>query len=468
MKIQFLGGNREVTGSRTLLTMPNGLKILIDFGMVQANEGKFEEVYRQNAREFEFNPEEIDYLILTHGHIDHFGSTPLLIKRGFKGKIISTAPVGEFATISFPDTARIMESDIIRANKIRPKNKLEPLFSEDEAKLAAGYIQCYDYNREIVLDENTTLELKCAGHMLGASMPLITCKDGYKTKKILFTGDTSAKSNIHPFLKVADDIGEVDYIVCESTYGNRVHKKTDTLEVLERSIRETCIDRNKTLVIPVFSLQRSSEILWLLREVYIENPKFNKIPIYLDSPMAVSSQEVMDRHREYWGEKWLERDKELGNLFNWDVAEYIKDYKESLALANGNPKVILSSSGMCDAGRIQNHLISFLPSKGCKILFTGYLAEGSLGRRILETKHKTISINRRQVVIRAELEQVSFSGHADVNQMIEFLKTSDKNRLKKIFLNHGDYDASLNLKKEIKKHMKVDVEIPKYMGEFKL
>ena len=469
MELNFLGAVGEVTGSRNLLTMPNGLKILIDFGMSQSNLGQLEETMKWNGREFEFDVNEISYVVLTHAHADHANLIPLLIKRGYKGKIIATAPTADFCKISFPDSAKIMASDCELANKRRPKNKLQPLYTKEDAELAVEQIRCYDYNTPIVLDNHTTLELLSSGHILGACMPKFTYQEGYKKKTILYTGDTSSKSGIHPFIKVADDLGDVDVVVCESTYGNRIHKRISPIEVLTRSIQETCIDRKKTLVLPVFSLQRSSELLWLLREVYIENQHFYKIPIYLDSPMAVDAQKVVDEHREYWGEKWLERDKELTNLFKWDVIEYIKDYKDSQALANGYPKIILASSGMCTGGRIINHIDSFLPSKGCKFLFSGFQVEGSLGHRIINTPHKTISVNRRSLTIRAEIEMMPFSSHSDYRQTIELLRTARQGKLKQIFLNHGDSEACENLKREIKRNLHgIEVIIPEYNNTIKI
>ena len=469
MEIKFLGAVGEVTGSRNLLTMPNGLKILIDFGMSQSNLGQLEETVKWNDREFEFDVNEISYLILTHAHADHANLVPLLIKRGFKGKIIATAPTAEFCKLSFPDSAKIMESDCNLANKRRSKNKLKPLYTKDEAIMAIDYIQCYDYNTQIVLDSNTSVELLCAGHMLGACMPKFTYKDGRKITRILYTGDTSGKSEIHPFIKPADDIGDIDIICCESTYGNRLHKPVNPIEILTRSIQETCVDRKKTLVLPIFSLQRSSELLWLLRETYIENQHFYKIPIYLDTPMGIKAQAVMDNNREYWDKDWIDRDNSLKSLFDWDVIEYIEGYKESQALANGYPKIILSSSGMCTGGRIISHIESFLPSKGCKFLFSGFQVDGSLGHKIINTTHKTISVNRRPLTIRAEIETMNFSSHADYSQIVSLLKTSRKGKLKKVFLNHGDIDACESLKKEIEKNFKnIEVVIPEYNQSYKI
>ena len=469
MELKFLGAVGEVTGSRNLLTMPNGLKILIDFGMSQSNLGQLEDTMKWNNREFEFDVNEISYVVITHSHADHANLIPLLIKRGFKGKIIATAPTADFCRISFPDSAKIMASDCELVNKRRVKNKLQPIYTKEDAELAIEYIHCYDFNTPIILDENTTLELLSSGHMLGACMPKFTYQEGHKRKTILYTGDTSAKSGIHPFLKVADDLGDLDALILESTYGDRIHKRVNPLEILKRSIQETCIDRKKTLVLPVFSLQRSSELLWLLREVYIENQHFYKIPIYLDSPMAVKAQKVMDEHREYWGEKWLERDKELTSLFNWGVVEYIEDYQDSQALANGYPKIILASSGMCTGGRIINHIDSFLPSKGCKFLFSGFQVEGSLGHRIINTPHKTISVNRRPLTIRAEIEMMPFSSHSDYRQTIELIRTARQGKLKQIFLNHGDIEACENLKREIERNLKgIKVIIPEYNNAIKI
>lgn len=466
LEIKFLGAVEnagEVTGSRTLLTLPDDMKIIVDFGMVQSNLGNLEETIKWNGRDFEFNVDEIDCVIITHNHADHSALLPLLIKRGYKGKVISTAPTADLCAISFADSAKIMASDCEWANKRRPKNKLYPLYDEHDAEVAAQSIRCYDFNTEIVLSKDTTLELLSAGHMLGACMPKITYGHGKKKESILFTGDTSAKNSSHPFLKVADDIGDVDYIVAESTYGNRVHDRVDPMEILKQAVRETCLEQGKTLLIPVFSIQRSSEILWFLREAYLEDTDLFKFPIYLDTPMGIKAQAVMDNNREYWGEKWLERDAQLTSLFDWESIQYIDEYKESQGLANGHPKVILSSGGMCQGGRILDHLTSFLPSRGCKILFCGYQAEHSLGRRLLEGETKSVAINRNQVIIRADIDRFNLSSHADVNELTDFLKTSKKGKLKKIMINHGDIDATEAMRKELKTHFKtVQIIKPKY------
>lgn len=470
MKVEFLGSNRAINGARTLLTMPNGLKILIDFGLAQSNLGKLGETMAWNGREFEFEVEDIDYLILTHGHIDHIGLVPLLYKRGFRGEVIATAPTAEFARVALPDSARIMEGECILANKRRPRNKLTPLYDEDEAKAVITEIKCYDYNTKIVLDNYTSVKLLKAGHMLGACMPKITYLKDYDKRTVVFTGDTSGQGGIqHPFLDEADDLGEVDYVICESTYGDRQHFKVDMAKQLADEVHDTCIQKGKTLLLPVFAMQRSSEILWYLREAYNDNPEFYKIPIYLDSPMAIEGQKVLDGNREYWGKEWIEEDNRLTSLFDWEVLNYIPNYQASLTLNNPHPKIILSSSGMCSGGRVLQHIENFLPHKDNKILFTGHQIEGLLGHRLLNSEQNSFSVNGNQVTRRADVGAIPYSSHADKFQLLELLKSSKKDSIKEIFLVHGDEEASLELQVLVRQHLKkAKVRVPRYSSMYKL
>lgn len=467
-KLQFLGAtDNEITGSRTLFTLPDGMKVLIDFGLTQTNDsGKFEQNLNWNGREFEFDVKEISYICLTHQNIDHIGLLSLLVSRGFEGKIITTAPVGDFAALALRDGYKIMVGEIERINRNRPKNKLKPLFTEQDVEETIHRIQCYNFNTPIILSDTCTLYLEEAGHLLGACMPMFEYKDGRKTKKTIFTGDISGLSNKKPFIKPTAELGDVDHCVIESTYGSRQHSKTDPLKILEDTIRETCIENKNVLIIPAFAMGRSSEILWLLREVYIKNKEFYKIPIYIDSPMSVKSQRIMDANRDFWDDIWLERDKELGNLFEWDVIQYITDYKDSELNLNKFPKIVISSSGMASNGRILSYLAYHLSDRKCTVLFSGYVAEGTLGHKILNAEHKTIAINRHRVTMRANVKQLNFSSHADVNGLLDVLKTSKRGKLKTVFLNHGSEEAKENLKEEVKRHLKIDAIIPKYKEEF--
>ena len=403
---------------------------------------------------------------MTHQNIDHIGLLPLLIHRGFKGKIITTAPVGEFAALALKDGYKIMISDIERINRNRPKNKLKSLYDEEDVDETINRIQCYNFDTPIVLSDICTLYLKEAGHLLGACMPLFEYQDGRHKRRVIFTGDISGKNNKKPFINSTADLGSVDHCIIESTYGDRQHSRQDAQQILEDAIRETCIEDKNVLIIPAFAMGRSSEILWLLREEYIKNKGFYKIPIFLDSPMSVKSQEIMNNNRDFWGKAWIERDEELGNLFEWDVIQYITDYKDSEANLNKFPKIVVSSSGMASNGRILSYLAYHLSDRKCTVLFSGYVAEGTLGRKILNAEHKTIAINRHRITMRAKVKQLNFSSHADMYGLLDVLKTSKRGKLKTIFLNHGSEEAKENLKAEIERHIKVNVEIPKYKDEY--
>lgn len=463
MKVTLLGATDEVTGSHSLLEVGD-LKILVDVGLEQSNIRQFAETNAWNGRKPEYDIEDIDYIILTHFHVDHIGRLPFILKDGFRGKVIATAPTAEACEVAFLDTAKIMQSNADMLNKYRRKNKIIPLYDEEDAREALNYIQCYDYNTEIILSNQCKLELLCAGHVLGASMAKITYSNNGKDKTILFTGDTSAQSEKHPFIRKADDIGDVDYIVSESTYGNRAHDNIDIEKVLTEHIQNICINNSGTILMPVFSMQRSSQILFMLRKVYLKNKEFYKIPIYLDSPMAIKFQHILHNNKSFWGDKWIERDSELTSLLDWEVVEYIDSFQESKYLSNKFPKIILSSSGMCEGGRVLFHLSNILPRKTDLILFSGYQAEGTLGRKLLMQEHKSISINREQKIIRAKIDAFSMSSHADYNQITEYIKTtSNKNKLKKVILNHGDTDAKVVFKEHLKQHLD-DVEV--MIGEY--
>lgn len=468
-KINFIGATDGVTGSSTYIEV-NGLKILIDIGMKQGNIRETREIMSWNGRELEYDPHELDYVIITHAHIDHSGMLPLLFKRGFRGDVITTVPTAKFMEISLPDSAEIMASDCEWYFR-NMKQLLTPPYTLSDVEESLKWVRCYDFDTEIILSKDVKLVLKKAGHMLGAAMPVIKYKNKRKWRSILFTGDTSGLTYQKPFLPRADELGNVDVVVCESTYGDRRHEKNNIHNILRDSIRETCINNHGTLVIPVFAMQRSSEILWVLREIFLEDQEFFHIPIYLDSPMACESQQVVDEERDFWGDKWIARDKVLTNLFEWENIQYIRDFRDSKMLNNNNPKVILSSSGMCSAGRVTNHLANFLPHKNNKVLLCGYAAEGTVSGELKQiadelTDRRVVSINGNRVDIRADIESVSFSSHADYNQLTELLKTGS---MKQIYLVHGEDNSKKVFQKHLKQHLRgVNVNIPKYNVEYPL
>lgn len=466
MKVQFLGACSEVGGSKILLKTEDGLNILLDCGFMQS--GNPEEMFRLNSQPFEFNAEDIDVVLVSHAHFDHCSGLGLLVKRGFEGKIICTQATSEFMAINLRDSAKIMREDAFKIKRSKPSSKIEPLYDDTDVDSVITMTRGYDFDQKIDLSKDVSVIFRRAGHMLGASVVHITYKDGNKNKTLAYSGDTSAMRS-KPFLPIADPLGNITSLILEATYGNKTHEKDNIIETLTEAIKITCIQNKKPILIPSFALQRSSEILWMLREVYVQNPEFYRIPIYLDSPMSVLSQPVVDKNREFWGEKWIERDKELGNLFEWNVINYIENHKESENLNTKDPMIIISSSGMLTSGRVLMHLENILKQKGCRIIMVGYQAESTLGRRLLDTECKSLSVNRRPVSIRATIQQINMSSHADKNQLVEYVKSSQRGTLKTIYINHGDEEACKSLKEELELHFKkVEVIIPKYKDEFVL
>ena len=459
MKIQFLGACEEIGGSMILLETDEGLRILVDCGLSQS--GDPEEMFRMNNQPYTFEASEIDIVLLTHGHFDHCCGLGLLYKRGFRGKVLCTQATAEFMAINLKDSAKIMKLDAIKIKKSKPKSKIEPLYGDNEVEDVIALTRGYSFDQEVILNSNTSAVFKRSGHMLGASIIHLTYKINNKMRTVVFSGDTSAMRN-KPFLPIADPLGSVHELILEATYGDKFHERDNSLEVLEKAITETCIENKKPILIASFALQRSSEIMWLLREVYIKNPQFNKIPIYLDSPMAVRAQLVMNNNKDFWGERWIERDKELGNLFEWDVINYIEDHKESQLLDTKTPMIVISSSGMLNNGRVLMHLEDVLRNRGNQIILSGYQAQGTLGRRLLDTECKSISVNKRPIPIRSKIQQINLSSHGDKNQIVEYIKSSKKGLLKTIYINHGEKEACEELKRELDLHFKnVDVIIAK-------
>lgn len=461
MKLSFLGGNGQVTGSSTLLEIDK-LNILIDCGIVQGQGGltNFKIRHIFNTREFEGDINKLDYIILTHSHADHIARLPILLRQNPNIKIIATEPTGRLAELNLQDSAYLNIRECERYNKKTKSNKFKPIYSEKEALESIKNIRCYDYNKEIVLNDKVSVFLKPAGHIIGASMVEVLYKEQYFEKRLLFTGDTSGLSSRIPFTKPAEKLDKYDYIITESTYGDRLHKKINFKEELYKSIKDT----KRNILFPTFSIHKSTVLLQFLYEIFLEHPEMSKFEIYLDSPMAIEAHKIISESQSFWDSKWN------SDVFNWNKIIFVKDFQDSQLVSNGENRIIISASGMLSGGRaVTSHLPKVLSQRGSKIIFTGYACEGSLADKILTTKHKSISINGKQTPIRAKIEKFEFSGHADMNELVEFIKTSDKKRLKKVFIIHGDLKAQKSLKKELEHHLdNVEVIIPKYKDIIKI
>lgn len=455
MKLTILGAAKQVSGSMSLFET-DSLKILIDCGLVQTNNTQKDML--ENIKPFNFNPSEIDYVIITHAHIDHCGLIPYLVKCGYTGPILCTEPTMNICAIALKDCAHIWEKELERAKKINKNGKdkiklFNPIYTTDEAEYAMENFRGYGFNNKIVLDDKVSLTFRKAGHILGAASLEFDVQQEYKVKKVVFSGDISGKNDFHPFIEPVEYIDKADYLICESTYGDKKHIKTNVEEVFTNVITETCLKNHRTTLIASFSVQRLQEILWYLYKVYEEHPEFKNIPIYVDTPMGERvSKDVFARSFDFYNDEAKELINNGKNIFSWDQVSYVKEYTDSLALATGEPKIIISSAGMMQAGRITNHIESFLPSKNCTSILTGFCAIGTFGRKLLDViaskdfeQGKTEIENPlgKSLKIKSNVIKIDgLSGHADSNDLIKYI-THIKG-LKQVILNHGEID-SLNI-----------------------
>lgn len=463
MKIRFCGAAKTVTGS-CFLVETGKRKFLVDCGMFQGS------MYEFNRNPFPFNPKDIDFVILTHAHIDHSGRIPLLVKGGFKGNIYCTSATAELLNVMLRDSGHIQEMESKWKNKKRQRKGLEPiepLYTVNDAEQSTQYINPVSYGQRITIDNNISFIMKDAGHLLGSSIVCLEITEDKKTKKLVFTGDLG-NFNI-PILRDYELIDEADYVVIESTYGNRYHEMPGETNNLYDIIVNT-ISNGGNVILPTFAVGRTQEILYILN-YYIDIEKRKRlkgIPIYLDSPLAREATKIFEKHKECYDEDAL-------NLMAHDIAplwfdnlHIVENTEESQALNEKSGVVIISSSGMCEAGRVKHHLKHNIWNKKSSVVFTGYQAEGTLGRRILDGE-KRVSIFGEEMVVNANIYNVpGLSGHADLNGILNWISNIKNGVSKKIFIVHGEAEASENLKKEINNIIKVKTYIPELYEEVNL
>jgi metallo-beta-lactamase family protein len=447
MQIQFLGAARTVTGSKHLITTANNKKLLLDCGFFQ---GKGRDSEQMN-RHFGFEPSAIDYLILTHAHIDHSGNIPNLVKQGFKGKIICTKPTFDLCQIMLADSAHIQESDLKFVNKRRIKRgeqPLKPIYSLDDVNKALQLFESYHYSQVIQVCENVKLTFTDSGHILGSAAANIEITENNKTHRICFTGDIGRYNG--SILKDPQPFPQADVIICESTYGDRLH---DDISLSEKQLFDvvyhTIIEKKGKLIIPAFSLGRTQELVYALDKM--EHKKMlPKIKVYVDSPLSVNATAIMRNHPECFNEDVLNYMQHDSNPFGFDNLIYVQDVNQSKML-NGldEPCIIISASGMVEAGRIKHHVANNIENSKNTILMVGYAEPNSIGGK-LRAGNKFIKIFGEEHSVNAEVVVIdSFSAHADYTEMIRYLGCQDKNQIHKIILVHGEYDVQLNFKEKL-------------------
>lgn len=455
MRIDFSGAAGNVTGSSHLLTI-NGHKVLLDCGLYQGKDEK-----ERGNDVFPFIPEDVEYLILSHAHIDHSGRIPMLFKRGFKGKIIATPPTRELCEIMLLDSAYIQEQDAERDNKKRQrqgKSLVEPLYTVEDAENSLKFFVDLDYESEMEIFKGLKIRFTDSGHMLGSAFTeLFIEEEGKEPFILVYSGDVG-NHNI-PLFKEPKDLERANYLILESTYGNRVHMPAlNENEKLIQIINDT-VKRGGNVVIPSFAIGRTQEIIYIINE-YAESGKLDpNVKVYVDSPLASKATEIFKRNTSYMDEETQEFIRKGDNVFEFPNLFFTDSVEDSMILnATKSGLVIISASGMADAGRVRHHLKHNLWRPECSVCFVGYQAEGTLGQQIQSGK-KRVKIFGEDISVNAQIHNFTgLSGHAD---SIGLLRWTNAFKVKpsKIFLVHGDDDAREALKVKLKE-AGYKVEIP--------
>ena len=475
MKITFLGAAKTVTGSNFLVEAANK-KFLVDYGMYQ---GKMAEEM-ENADPFLYDVNDIDFMLLTHAHIDHSGRIPKLYNEGYRGKIYATKATCDLCGIMLPDSGHIQEVEIEWKNRKRmreSKEPLPPLYTAEEAYRCLELFSPVDYDDIIEIDENIRIRFNDAGHMLGSAIIEIWATENGKTTKAVFTGDLG--NNDLPLLDSPTMISNADYLIMESTYGNRLHIRNDDKAKMFLDIVSETLDHGGRVIIPSFAVGRTQEILYELdklkddlgqrdEEFARKYATLMRVPVYVDSPLAISATEIFKKNTELFEEEIQERIKRGDNPLEFPGLQFTQTAEESKALNEDfSPAIILSASGMCDVGRIKHHLKHNLWNPNSTILFVGYQAPGTLGRSIVEGAKK-VKIFGEEIAVNARVEYIEgYSGHADQTWLSNFVY-SFTNPPKYIFLVHGEPEGQKVLRDKLEAESECKVIIPSFGDSYEL
>lgn len=459
MELQFWGAAQTVTGSMHLLKV-NNYKILLDCGMYQ---GHRKEAFERNNN-FPFDPTEIDALIVSHAHIDHIGNIPTLVKKGYRGPIWATSATRDLAAIMLRDSAHIQESDVEYVNKRRirqGKKPFEPLYTQADVLEALSLFQSVEYDRLFSPLPGIQVRYRDAGHVLGSASVTLTIDDHGQQKCLVFSGDVG-RTNL-PILRDPQPVDGADFIIMESTYGGRYHEPPSEAEAeLKQMVLET-FQKNGKIIVPSFALGRTQELVYALHELKI-NGNLPDIQVYIDSPLAVNATEVFRLHPEAYDQetKALVKASDSHDPFGFEGINYIRDVAESKALNElSQPAIIISASGMCESGRVLHHLKNNISEARNTILFVGYQAENTLGRKILEGQ-PVVSIFGEEYPVRAKVFKINgYSAHADHNGLLAWLKMAqERGNPRQLFLVHGEMEGATPLAEAARQQGLSTVHIP--------
>lgn len=466
MKISFHGAARTVTGSKHLISFTNSKKILLDCGMFQ---GMGAETLTYNQT-FGFDPKEIDYVILSHAHIDHSGLLPKLVKEGFSGPIFCTEATFSLAKILLLDSAHIQEADVQYANKIKNlkgKPSVKPLYTEQDAYNVFPLFHTIKYNEWFSIDDSIELLFTDAGHIIGSACVHLVLKENNQKTRITFSGDLGRYSRT--LLKSPEPFPQADYIILESTYGNQLHPPAETAtESLFEEIERTCIQKGGKLIIPAFSLGRTQELLYALNQLQLER-RLPPVSYYVDSPMSVAITQTFKAYPHLFNSRVQDVLKKDDDPFDFPRLTMIKEVEVSKALNfSKDPCVIISASGMAEAGRVKHHIANNIEDAKNTILLVGYCEPNSLGGR-LKLMPEEVGIFGQPFKVRADIKEIkNLSAHGDYQDMSNWLSCQNPKEVKQVFLVHGEYDVQQEFANKLIKKGFTDVQIPSIHQEIGL
>ena len=458
MEIIFHGAARNVTGSKHLIRLNNGTSILLDCGMFQ---GLGDDTDSLNEH-FGFNPAKVDYLILSHAHIDHCGLIPRLVGEGFNGTIFCTPATMDLARILLMDSAKIQMQDVEYSNKKRIHKGLpllEPLYTDDQAIEALRLFKIIEYNEHYAITPEVKFQFTDAGHILGSAAVHLTITEDGKETNISFSGDVGRYGDL--LLKNPQRFPQADYILLESTYGDSLHKDIGPIEdALLEIIKQTCLVKKGKVIIPAFSVGRTQELLYALNALELRG-LLPDVPYYVDSPLSEKATQVIKSHPEVYNNGVKEVMKIDADPFAFKGLSFVPSAEASIALNNNpEPCVVISASGMAEAGRVKHHIKYAISNFKNTILMVGYCEPNSLGGRLLRGE-KVVHIFGEEYDVKAEVAEIrSMSAHGDYQDLLHFLKCQDPAKVRKLFLVHGEYEVQQHFAETLKENGFANVEIP--------